>query len=222
MNRQGPTLNKSLFAYNTLLQNLVTSRGDKSLYDTSILTTLLRDAIGGNSYTVGFICLRYGDVRGSLIALKIMNLLRQIRNYPVVNEGKSIGLMRKYRQEAIQAYDNLQAMLNNNLDNLALNHIDVEKKLIEENLQRMRASEDNEKLSKKIVDLRDQFNQLTSKYGDLKAELIACEEEKIQISKTLIEFQIENTKLLEMIQNDKYDVNNKLVGQEEELLVLGV
>ena len=130
--------------------------------------------------------------------------------------------MRKYRQEAIQAYDNLQAMLNNNLDNLALNHIDVEKKLIEENLQRMRASEDNEKLSKKIVDLRDQFNQLTSKYGDLKAELIACEEEKIQISKTLIEFQIENTKLLEMIQNDKYDVNNKLVGQEEELLVLGV
>lgn len=222
MNRQGPTLNKSLFAYNTLLQNMVTSNGEKSLYDTSVLTTLLRDAIGGNSYTVGFICLQYGDIRGSLIALKMMNMLRSIRNYPVANEGKCVGLLRKYRQEAIQAYDNLQAMLNNNLDNLALNHLDVEKKLIEENLQRMRASEENEKLSKKIVELRDQYNQLTQKYADLKAELIACEDEKIQISKTLIEFQIENSKLLEMMQNDKYDANNKMVGQEEEILALNV
>ena len=222
VNRQGPTLNRSLFAFNTLVQNLATTHGEKSLYDTSILTTLLRDAIAGNSYTVGMMCLRYGDIQGSNACLKLMRLLRTIQNFPVINEGKAIGLLRKYRQEAIQAYDNLQAMLNNNLDNFALNHLDVEKKLIEENLNRMRASEENEKLSKKIVELRDQYNQLTQRHADLKADLIASEEEKIQLSKTLIEFQIENGKLIEMIQNEKYDANNKLVGQEEQLLALNV
>ena len=220
--RQGPTLNKSLFAYNTLLQNMVQSRGDKSLYDTSVLTTLLRDAVGGNAYTVGFICLRYGDIRGSLVSLKVMNMMRQVSNFPITNEGKAVGLLRKYRQEAIQAYDNLQAMLNSNMDGLALTHLDVEKKLIEENIQRMKASEENEKLAKKIVELRDQYNGLTQKYADLKAELIASEEQKIQITKTLIEVQIENTKLLEMMQNEKYDANNRLVNQDEEILALTV
>mgnify|MGYP000104790623 CR=1 FL=1 len=222
INRQGPSLNKSLFAFNTLVTNMATSFGEKSLYDTSILTTLLRDAIGGNSYTIGMICLRYGDIQGSSISLELMSRLRTIQNYPLPNEGKAIGLLRKYRQEAIQAYDNLQAMLNNNLDNFALNHLDVEKKLIEGNLDKMRANEENEKLAKKIVELRDQFNQLTQRHADLKADLIASEEEKIQLSKTLIEFQIENGKLIEMIQNEKYDANNKLVGQEEQILALNI
>lgn len=222
MNRQGPTLNKSLFAYNTLLHGLSTSREEKAMYDTSVLTTMLRDAIGGNSYALSFICLRYGDVRGSLVALKIMSLLRTIRNYPIPNEGKAIGLLRKFRVEAIQAYDNWQAMANAQLDGLALNHLDVEKKLIEENLQRVKAAEENERLARKIVELRDQFNQLTQKYADLKAELIACEDEKIQISKNFIEVQIENTKLIEMMQNEKYDANNKMVGQENEILALNM
>lgn len=222
MNRQGPTLNKSLFAYNTLLHNLNTSREEKAMYDTSVLTTMLREAVGGNAYTIGFICLRYGDPRGSLVSLKVMNMLRSIRNYPVSNTSKTIGLLRKLRQEAIQAYDNWQAMMNSQLDGLALGHMDIEKKLVEENLQRVKASEENERLARKIVELRDQFNQLTQKYADLKAELIACEDEKIQISKNFIEVQIENTKLVEMLQNEKYDANNRLVGQENEILALNI
>jgi hypothetical protein len=222
ISRQGPTLNKSLFAYNTLVQNMVTSRGERPVYDTSMLTTLIRDAVGGNSYTVAFICLQYGDTRGSLVALKFMNMLRQIRNYPTFNEGKTIGLMRRYRSEAIQAFENLQAMIGNNMDGLALNQLDIEKKLIEENLNRMEASKENERLSKKIVELRDQYNTIVQKLADVRAELIASEEEKIQISKTLIEFQIENAKLLEMMQNEKYDANNKIVDQEAEFLALNI
>lgn len=222
LNRQGPTLNKSLFGYNRLLHNLVTSRDQTAEYDNCMLTTMLRDAIGGNSHTISFICLRYGDARGSLTALKVMSMLRSIRNYPAVNVSKTIGLLRKLRQEAIQAYNNFQAMISGQLDGLALNHLDVEKKLVEENLQKVKANEENERLARKIVEIRDQFNQLTQKYADLKAELIAAEDKNIQISKNFIELQIENTKLLEALQNEKFDTNNRMVGQEHEIMALNI
>jgi hypothetical protein len=38
----------------------------------------------------------------------------------------------------------------------------------------------------------------------------------------LVELQIENTKLMEIIQSEKYDANNKIIDQEAEILSLNV
>ena len=54
--------------------------------------------------------------------------------------------------------------------------------------------------------------------ADLQGELIKCEEEKLEVSKALVELQIENTKLMEQIQNEKYDVNNKLLNAESDIV----
>ena len=75
INTEGPTMNKSLFAYNTLVNNLARDPSDPVLYDTSMLTTLFRDAVGGNSFTLSIHCLMHGDVRGSDANLKLMNKL---------------------------------------------------------------------------------------------------------------------------------------------------
>ena len=222
MSRQGPDLNKSIFAFNELLQTMVTSRGENSFYDTSGLTTLLRDAIGGNSYCVGIMCLRYGDTLGSRVTLKLMEMLRQINNYPIQITGPTIGLLRKYRQEAIRAFENLQAAIGNKVDGLALNSLNNEKDFIEANIKMLNMAKQNEALSQTVARLREQYNQLVAKKDAVEADLIASEEEKLQIAKNLIEFQIENTKLLEAIQNEKYDANNKLVGQENEILALNI
>jgi len=58
--------------------------------------------------------------------------------------------------------------------------------------------------------------------ADLNAELIASEEEKLQMAKQQVELNIENTKLMEIIQNEKYNANNKIVDQEAEILQLNV
>lgn len=58
--------------------------------------------------------------------------------------------------------------------------------------------------------------------SDLQAELIRSEEEKLEVSKALVELQIENTKIMEMLQNDKYDASNKLINAEGDLLTLNM
>lgn len=52
--------------------------------------------------------------------------------------------------------------------------------------------------------------------------MIRSEEEKLEVSKALVELQIENTKIMEMLQNDKYDANNRLLNAEGDLLSLNM
>ncbi len=54
--RQGSTLNKSIVALSSLFKDLSAKRNDFVLYETSVLTHLMKDAIGGNSLTVGMFC----------------------------------------------------------------------------------------------------------------------------------------------------------------------
>lgn len=54
--------------------------------------------------------------------------------------------------------------------------------------------------------------------ADLQGELINSEEEKLKVSKALVELQIENTKLQEIIQNDKFENNSKLLHAENDVL----
>lgn len=49
--RQGSTLNKSIIALTTLLKDL-SKQGDFVVYDTSVVSKLMKDTLGGNSYTV--------------------------------------------------------------------------------------------------------------------------------------------------------------------------
>jgi len=48
--------------------------------------------------------------------------------------------------------------------------------------------------------------------------LIQSEEEKLKVSKALIELQIENTRLQEMMQNGQFDVSTKLLHAENDML----
>ncbi len=52
--------------------------------------------------------------------------------------------------------------------------------------------------------------------------MIRAEEEKLEVSKALVELQIENTRLMEIIQNEKYEANSKLVNAEQDMLSLNI
>lgn len=49
--------------------------------------------------------------------------------------------------------------------------------------------------------MKSKFNELVQSKAELQAELITSEEEKLKVSKALIELQIENTRIQEMVQN---------------------
>ena len=54
--------------------------------------------------------------------------------------------------------------------------------------------------------------------AELQSELIKAEEEKLEVSKALVDLQIENTKLMEIVQNEKWELNNELVNAQGSLL----
>lgn len=109
-----------------------------------------------------------------------------------------------------------------NADNYNLKIAELEKKLIEENLEKMKFTDEKTKLINRMQEMKSKFNELVRSKADLQSELIQSEEEKLKVSKALIELQIENTKLQEMISNNSFDVNTKLLYAENDLLELNV
>jgi coiled-coil domain-containing protein 78 len=83
-------------------------------------------------------------------------------------------------------------------DSFNLKIAELEKKLIEENLEKMRFNDEKSKLVSRMQEMKGKFNEIVQSKADLQSELIQSEEEKLKVSKALIELQIENTRLQEM------------------------
>ena len=133
-------------------------------------------------------------------------------NFPVINDNRTIGLWRKYRLEISSSASAPGAGLGlgapskmggelGGADGYNLKIAELEKKLIEENLERMRYNDEKQKLVARMQEMKSKFNELVQSKADLQAELINSEEEKLKVSKALIELQIENTRLQELLSN---------------------
>jgi hypothetical protein len=70
--------------------------------------------------------------------------------------------------------------------------------------------------------MKSKFNELIQSKAELQAELITSEEEKLKVSKALIELQIENTRIQEMVQNGQFDTSSKLLHAENDMLELNL
>ena len=66
--------------------------------------------------------------------------------------------------------------------------------------------------------MKNRYNSLVREKAVVQEELIKSEEEKLKVSKALIELQIKNSQLNEMIQNNTYEVNTKLMHAESDLM----
>jgi len=98
--KQGQELNKGIFSLNNLFRDLSsTPQGDFANYDESVLTSLSRDIFGGNSLCVGIFCLQLGDPVGSAMTMRALQRCQSIMNFPVQNDNRVLGLLRKYRVE---------------------------------------------------------------------------------------------------------------------------
>ncbi len=109
-----------------------------------------------------------------------------------------------------------------NADNYNLKIAELQKQLIEGDLDRMKFVDEKTKLINRMQEMKSKFNDLVKSKADLQAELIGSEEEKLKVSKALIELQIENTKLQELVSNNQFDVNTKLLHAENDMLELNI
>ncbi|ESP05627.1 hypothetical protein LOTGIDRAFT_102894 [Lottia gigantea] len=76
----------------------------------------------------------------------------------------------------------------------------------------------NERLQHRLESLTGKFGNLSNTKTDLSQQLLASEEEKLKVSQSLVEMQIENNKIKEDAEATKFELTNKIITLENQLL----
>lgn len=91
---EGPLLNKTLHAIDSVLRSLSKEHGaDFASYSDSSLTNLLRHPLGGNCLTLAVLFFADNDYEGSYATVHLGQLLQGTYTYPVVNNEMMQGLV---------------------------------------------------------------------------------------------------------------------------------
>ncbi|XP_069036911.1 coiled-coil domain-containing protein 78 [Lepisosteus oculatus] len=90
-------------------------------------------------------------------------------------------------------------------------------RLTNENIQ---LRDKNERLFSKLGDLQDKLGHLAGSKTDLSSKLVFSEEEKLKISKDLIEMQIQTNNMREQYEAEGFELKNKILTLENQLVEL--
>jgi len=112
--KEAGKINQSLFTLGMVINSLVTQK-ELPPYRSSKLTSLLKDSLGGNSYTLVIACIgpAGSNSHETISTLKFANKLKQIRNSPMVNDASIDGNKNNMRLIKLMkaAIDKMRPML---------------------------------------------------------------------------------------------------------------
>ena len=102
--REGAMLNNSILGFGHVIKSLAMARDN--LHDAefvdfkqSVLTALLPDVLGGSCRTLVVTTIPPADYKANSFTLQFAQLFRQLRNFPVVNDGRQVALNRKFSNQ---------------------------------------------------------------------------------------------------------------------------
>ena len=228
--REGPTLNNAIIAFSQLVKTLAQSsdirNSDLVDFKQSKFTALLQDILGGNCRTLVVTTIPPADFAANSFTLEFANLFSKIRNFPVINDGRALALLRQYNSKMYLLQQQLLAAgfggldVDDRLTSHLLEIHGLERKIIEDEKVRLALLEEREQLRDKIGQLNARMNQLLSEKGQLQQDRIISEEEKLKVSKVLVDLQIENTTLLEKAIDKEFQLENRMLQQENDIMEL--
>ncbi|XP_068675804.1 coiled-coil domain-containing protein 78-like [Montipora foliosa] len=223
--REGPTMNRGIISFGTLVAKLAASPRSTRVvnYGESKVTMLLKDALGGNCKTKALITLNAVDTQSLPVVLKTAGQLAQVRNYPIVNDFFAKELMCQFRSKIVMLEDDLRIsggtskVASMGSQSKALELTSQITQLTQENFQ---LQEKNEKMYTRLEEMQKRFSEVMNSKTQLSSKLISSEEEKLKISKTLVDVQLENNRLQEDAAAINFDLNNKVLALENNVMEL--
>ena len=216
--QEGNSLNRGILAFSEMISGLASESRDYIRYDASIITQLLKDIVGGNCLTLALFCLSNGDIKSSELVLEYLTIMQKIMNFPVVNDSRQLGLLRRYRSEYIYLMGQLSLFGPGSVEAYSSHISELEKQLIDKNLEKLKFVEQKSQLTERIRDLKESYNKLVGEKVELVEQLINSEEDNVEISKALIELQIENSQLLQKREMSEVDIKDKVLYAEAQVL----
>lgn len=223
--REGPTLNRSLLAFGNLVAQLAAAPKSTRVinYGESKVTMLLKDALGGNCKTKALVTLHPSDSSSLSTVLRTAGQLAQVQNYPVINDFMAKELLCQYRTLIMKLQDDIQmsgggrSLGTGETPGRAQELKDQMTQLTQENFK---LQEKNEQLYTRLDEIQTRYSELMNSKTQLSSKLISSEEEKLQISKTLVDIQLENNRIQEDAEAVNFDFNNKVLALENNVMEL--
>lgn len=238
---EGPLLNKALFTLADVIECAANGGGAFSQgvrendprpeeesscppYDDSHLTAMLHDAVGGNCLTFALLCIAPSDFHGSKATLQLGRAVSQVSTFPVVNNDMIQGLLWRHHVKLAHLRDQAYAMSSNALSSGSQSDTvlvyerkihELEGKLAHETLEKRLMREDKEKLVALMNELKVKYNELFDNEIEVRKELLACEQEKLALSKAFVEFEVEKNNRLKEVDSDKFEMETKLIQAEQ-------
>lgn len=218
--KEGPALSKALIALNQVVISLASHPyPDRVIsYSDSKFTRLLQDELGGNCKSRAILCLKLfssPDTVSNL--LNFTTRVSQVKNFPVVNDSYAQNLFTQFRariidlqqQTGVGPVPTAARMTNAGDVNETIRILETEN---------LHLKDENERLRARMESMQQKFGSLAHTKTDLSQELLLTEEEKLKLSQSLVEMQIENNKIREEAEATKFELNNKIIMLESELL----
>ncbi|RUS87317.1 hypothetical protein EGW08_004929, partial [Elysia chlorotica] len=218
--REGPQLSKALVALDKLITSLASHPDPDRVinYNDSKLTQLLADQLGGNCHTRALVCLKpesNPDVVNAIV--RFCGHLAQVKNFPVVNDALAQALLTQDRARLIDL--KYQAGVGPTTMTSAPGYVgDSTSEIRRLQTENLVLKDNNERLQLRLNQLGSKFGQVANNKTDLSQQLLLSEEEKLKVSQSLVEMQIENNKIKEEAEATNFELTNKIILLENQLV----
>ena len=237
--REGPDPSRGILAVAECVKTLATpERRDYAHYEASVITRVLQEALGGNCYTAAVLHMRDDDAANSATTAHFGQLLSSVHNYPVENNDKARGIIRKHRVRYIQLANENQ-MLKQQIElgavgggpgvqgeaereGLRKRMHDLEGELLREREEHSKLGMERDRIEGRMRELRVALERAIDDKHDAQRDLLKSEEERLEVSKGLIEFHIEHVKKTEEAETTKFVLESRVIELEAELLALDI
>jgi len=226
---EGSTLNKSLLAFQSVCKGLAGQQGKEFIsHRNALFTHLLVEALGGNCVTLCIALLNPNHFDGNRATLGLVEMLQRVSNYPVMNDGHLQGLLCRYRLSMENIQDKIESIKSekkggedaDSSDDVMLRLTELEGRLIKDNLEKIQLKDDKHQVYSKLMEFRTKYNELVEGKSDVQKSLLDAEEEKLKLSKALLDLKIEQSQQAEKTEQEKYDLVTKLLNAENDILEL--
>eukprot|EP00057_Strongylocentrotus_purpuratus_P006179 XP_011660653.1 PREDICTED: centromere-associated protein E [Strongylocentrotus purpuratus] len=205
--KEGAVQNRSISSFGQLISNLSTRQSPDRVinYSESKVTSLLENAIGGNCKTKAIMHFSPNPqplhLKTSLI---VSAQLSRINNFFIMNDMAARALITQYHARLISLQGQLGVTMTTEpaRDDVT----EDQAKLARDNLK---LKEENDYLRRRLDQIQSRFGDIASAKTDLSSRLIGSEEEKLKLSKMLVDLRIENNKLKERGAQENFELKNK-------------
>lgn len=224
---------KSIYAFHNMLTELSKSHSNvlPTIYENSILTKLMKEYVGGNGLCSAVFTLMHSNFAVSNIVFKIMKLASNIQSYPIINNSQTLSLLKKYRVE-IGYYNKFHSPDHNRPPLIPKNYQQPQSNYQTQNYSNQFPSNtqnniplDNiQPISNPNLDNNGNLNAMTGNMQEinqekmrLQDELKKREDEVINLMREKAKMQMQYQQVRDMVDGDKFDVNDKLQHIENDL-----